>query len=202
MNVIPFLLAPVICAGIGWFTNYLAVKMLFHPRQPVRLPLLTIQGVFPKRKSALAANLGDVIERELICAGDISTLLRDPALAGRLHGQLDAYVEKLLTKDLTKAVPMAAMFLNGPTLVKIKEVLVPELERFVPELLTKASSELEANLDVSRHVRERIENFSMDKLEEVLFAIMRKEFRFIEMVGGVLGFAIGLFQSALFALVG
>lgn len=202
MNAAPFLLAPVICALIGWFTNYLAVKMLFHPRQPLRLPFLTIQGVFPKRKSALAANLGEVIERELICAGDIGSLLRDPSLAGKLHTQIDGYVEKLLTQDLTKAVPMAAMFLNGPTLARVKEALVPQLEKFVPELLEKASGELEAKLDVSRHVRERIENFSMDKLEEVLFAIMRKEFRFIELVGGVLGFVIGVFQSTLFAFMG
>ncbi len=201
MNVIPFLITPLICALIGWFTNYVAVKMLFHPRQPVRLPLLTIQGVFPKRKSALAANLGEVIARELICAGDIGTLLRDPGMAGRLHGHVDALVEKLLTQDLVKAVPMAAMFLNGPTLARVKEALVPQLEKFVPELLEKASCELEAKLDVSRHVRERIENFSMDKLEEVLFAIMRKEFRFIELVGGVLGFVIGVFQSVLFALL-
>lgn len=201
MNAIPFLITPLICALIGWFTNYVAVKMLFHPRQPVRLPLLTIQGVFPKRKSALAANLGEVIERELICAGDIGTLLRDPAMADRLHGHVDTQVEKLLTQDLVKAVPMAAMFLTGPTLARVKEALVPQLEKFVPELLEQASGELEAKLDVSRHVRERIENFSMDKLEEVLFAIMRKEFRFIELVGGVLGFVIGVFQSALFALM-
>ena len=157
--------------------------------------------MFPKRKSALAANLGEVVARELICAGDVGTLLRDPAMAGRLHGHVDALVEKLLTQDLVKAVPMAAMFLNGPTLARVKEALVPQLEKFVPELLEKASCELESKLDVSRHVRERIENFSMDKLEEVLFAIMRKEFRFIELVGGVLGFVIGVFQSALFALL-
>lgn len=202
MTVLPFLLAPLICAAIGWFSTRLAVKMLFHPRQPVRVLFLSIQGVLPRRKEALAANLAEVVERELICVGDIDigTLLRDPALAGRLHGQVNAQVEKLLTEDLAKAVPMAGMFLTGPTLAKVKEVLVTGFERSLPELLTKASDEIEASLDVRRHVRERLGNFSTDKLEEILLATMRKEFRCIELAGGGLGFALGVFQAALFAL--
>jgi uncharacterized membrane protein YheB (UPF0754 family) len=43
-------------------------------------------------------------------------------------------------------------------------------------------------------VREKVESFSSDKLEDMLFSIMKKEFRFIEIVGGVLGFFIGLLQ--------
>ncbi|MFT5861156.1 MAG: uncharacterized membrane protein YheB (UPF0754 family), partial [Flavobacteriaceae bacterium] len=26
---------PFIAALVGWFTNYLAVKMLFHPKEPI-----------------------------------------------------------------------------------------------------------------------------------------------------------------------
>ncbi len=44
-------------------------------------------------------------------------------------------------------------------------------------------------------VQTKVERFSMDKLEQVLFGIMKKEFRFIEIMGAVLGFAIGIFQS-------
>ena len=39
--------------------------------------------------------------------------------------------------------------------------------------------------------------FSSDKLEEILQAVMKKEFRFVELVGGVLGFLIGVIQLAL-----
>jgi len=42
-----------------------------------------------------------------------------------------------------------------------------------------------------------VEAFSSDKLEEILFSIMRKEFRFIEMIGAVLGFLIGCVQVGL-----
>ena len=30
-------LSTVICAFIGWITNFIAIKMLFHPRRPVQV---------------------------------------------------------------------------------------------------------------------------------------------------------------------
>ncbi len=47
---------PVIGFIIGYLTNYIAIKMLFHPRSRV----LGIQGVIPRRKSVLAKQIGEV----------------------------------------------------------------------------------------------------------------------------------------------
>jgi uncharacterized membrane-anchored protein YjiN (DUF445 family) len=43
-------------------------------------------------------------------------------------------------------------------------------------------------------VIDKVAGFSSDKLEEVLNNIMSKEFRFVEIIGAVLGFIIGLLQ--------
>lgn len=37
MQIVAMLSGPVIGAVIGYFTNYIAVKMLFHPRNPVKI---------------------------------------------------------------------------------------------------------------------------------------------------------------------
>jgi uncharacterized membrane protein YheB (UPF0754 family) len=46
-------------------------------------------------------------------------------------------------------------------------------------------------------VTQKVAGFSSDKLEQILIAIMSKEFRFVEIIGGVLGFLIGLLQVIL-----
>jgi uncharacterized membrane protein YheB (UPF0754 family) len=56
---------------------------------------------------------------------------------------------------------------------------------------------LEKSIDVEKLVRDKVEAFSSDKLEQILFSIMKKEFRFIEIIGAVLGFIIGCFQVGL-----
>ena len=55
-------------------------------------------------------------------------------------------------------------------------------------------SHLEKNMNVEKLVRDKVSAFSSDKLEEILLGIMRREFRFIEGVGAILGFLIGLVQ--------
>ena len=55
-------LLPLIAAVIGWATNYIAVRMLFHPREEKRIFGLRIQGVFPKRQKALAEKLASEMQ--------------------------------------------------------------------------------------------------------------------------------------------
>jgi uncharacterized membrane protein YheB (UPF0754 family) len=43
-------------------------------------------------------------------------------------------------------------------------------------------------------VTEKVYGFSSDKMEAILNQIMSKEFRFIELIGGVLGLLIGCVQ--------
>ena len=57
---------PLVGAAIGWFTNYLAIKMLFKPRQAVSLLGFRIQGLIPKRRTDLAHRLSETITSDLI----------------------------------------------------------------------------------------------------------------------------------------
>ena len=70
-----YLLPPVIGAVIGYFTNLIAVKMLFYPHKPVylfghQLPLTT--GAIPKGKARLAKTAGKIVQDELFTREDIS----------------------------------------------------------------------------------------------------------------------------------
>ena len=70
-----YLLPPLVGAVIGYFTNYIAVKMLFRPRKPVylfghQLPLTP--GAIPKGKARLAKSAGKIVQNELFTREDIS----------------------------------------------------------------------------------------------------------------------------------
>jgi uncharacterized membrane protein YheB (UPF0754 family) len=71
MNWWLLIIIPCISAFIGWITNLVAIKMLFHPRQPVRILGLTIQGIFPKRQMQFAQKLGALVSNELLSFDEI-----------------------------------------------------------------------------------------------------------------------------------
>ncbi len=60
-------LLPLVGAFIGWVTNIIAIRMLFYPKHPVRIPFtsLTLQGVLPSRHADLAASVGRAVSEEL-----------------------------------------------------------------------------------------------------------------------------------------
>lgn len=199
--LLKLLFSTLICAFIGWITNFIAIKMLFHPRQPVHIGSLTVQGVFPNRQKALAMNLAAVIEGELLSHNDIRSAMERPEFASRIKDSiLDGFATFLSTR-LGSINPMIGAFLNGDLLDKIKGLLDTELDRIVPGLLETATAELESSLDFRQIIQDKIEALSMEKLEVLLMSIMSKEFRFIEVVGAVLGAAIGLVQGLLFLSV-
>ena len=96
--------------------------------------------------------------------------------------------------------PMVGMFLNDETMKTVKGMLSKELDEMLPKLIETTSSQLECSLDFKCLVQDKVECFSMEQLEGILFGIMKKEFKFIEFIGGVLGFIIGLIQMVIFIL--
>ena len=69
---------PVIAAFTGWFTTWIAIYMLFHPRNPIRVFGITIQGIFPKRQNQVADKIGNMVANELILFDDIAKRINDP----------------------------------------------------------------------------------------------------------------------------
>ena len=196
-----WLLLPVIAAAIGWGTNHLAVRMLFHPREERCILGLRVQGVFPKRQHALAEKLGQLVARELFSMEDVRRHLQGDEFVAHVTKVIETKVDEFLQNNLMEAIPMAAMFLGSDMVDKIKHVLVDCLARAVPELGELFIGHLEKNMDVEAVVREKVAAFSSDTLEAMLLGIMQREFRFIEGIGAVLGFVIGLVQLGILWLL-
>lgn len=191
---------PLIGALIGWFTNYIAIKMLFHPRDEVRIFFIPIQGVFPKRQKDFARKLGQIVSEELLSVHDITKHLKEKATSEAILQHIAKRLEEGITARLPRVFPMLAMLVTGDMTGKIKKVLMEQIAGLNEELIEKLSGELEDELDMHRIVEEKVAAFSSDKLEEIVFAIMRKEFKFVELVGAVLGFLIGVAQVLLLSL--
>ena len=89
------------------------------------------------------------------------------------------------------------MFVGDGTMQKIKEGMMEEISLLLPEIISQYTDSLSERIDIEKMVTEKVSNFSSDKLEEILQSVMKKEFKFIEIIGGVLGFVIGLIQMGL-----
>ena len=191
---------PLISAATGYVTNYIAVRMLFRPREEQRILGLRVQGLIPRRRRQLAESVGETVERHLISHQDIRAALDDPAVREHIRGLLDERLSRLLSEKLPTLHPMAGMLLTGGVVAKVKATLMVEIMGALPSVTEDLMDVLEENLDFRRLVVEKIEEFDLERLERIVQRIASRELRAIEVLGGALGFVIGLVTDALLFL--
>ena len=79
-QILHYIAGPLIGALIGYCTNYIAVKMLFHPNHEVKVLGRTLPftpGVIPKNNPRLAHAIGETVANVLLTKEDIAGLITD-----------------------------------------------------------------------------------------------------------------------------
>jgi uncharacterized membrane protein YheB (UPF0754 family) len=185
---------PVISAFIGWVTNWVAIKMLFHPRQPRKILGITFHGIFPKRQRQFAEKLGRLVSEEFLSFEDIETKISDPSNLKKIMPMIENHVDDFLKNKLKEQMPFISMFIGSKTINSLKDVFMLEIEALFPQVMKQFASNMKGELDLENIVITKVASFSSDKLEEILYQIMAKEFRFVEIIGAVIGLIIGIAQ--------
>jgi len=185
---------PFIAAIIGWFTNYLAVKMLFHPKKPINILGLKIQGIFPKKHMVLAERIGRLVAEDLLTVSDIKSILTKPDNISQINKNIEEKIENYLDTTFPEKYPMLAFFVGEKSKVKIRAAMMEEMETMGPEVMEQTVASLESSVDIEQFIRDKVSMFSTDRMEKLIQGILSTEFKFIEYVGAVVGFVVGLVQ--------
>ncbi|MGQ0739774.1 MAG: DUF445 domain-containing protein [Bacteroidota bacterium] len=194
MNIWVVILVPLISAFIGWITNWIAIKMLFHPREPKKILGISFHGIFPKRQQQFAEKLGKIVSNEFLSFADIEQKISDPGNLKKIMPMIERNVDDFLRVRLADEMPVISMFIGDRTIERMKAAFMKEIETLFPKVMKQYAANLKSELDLEHIVIQKVSAFSSDKLEEMLYQIMSKEFRFVEFIGAVIGFIIGVVQ--------
>ncbi len=190
---------PFISALIGWFTNYIAVKMLFHPRMERQFLFVKVQGVFPKRQAVLGERLGRVVAKELLDMEVIKEQVDNEQVRSKLKDAILIEIEQYL-EEFRQGNKLVAMFAGEGMMENIKNKVAEKLDTMIPKLTAQFSQKIE-DIDIELIVAQKVNEFSHERLERLLKAVMDKELVFITRLGGLLGFLIGIIQATASILI-
>lgn len=192
---------PFIAALVGWFTNYIAVKMLFHPKEPVNiLGVYTLQGIFPKNQKKVAENIGKMVAEELLSSEDLKEKLNNPENILSIKELVEVKIDYYLNVTFPKNYPITAAIVGDKRKTKFKETVMAEVAESVPTMIDSYLSNIEEKFNVEHIIRERVNNLSPERLEDLIMKLLKREFKFIEYIGAVIGFIIGWIQVLLVIL--
>ena len=184
----------IISAAIGWITNWVAIKMLFRPHNEINLGLFKIQGLIPKRRAEIGTGIADVIQNELISIKDVIANIDREEFSKRLNDLIDDVLEKNLKTKVKEKFPVMQMFFSDKMAKDVSNTIKGIVMENQEKIFEIFSNYAEENIDFSTIITDKISNFSLDKLEEIINGLAKKELKHIEVIGAVLGAFIGLVQ--------
>lgn len=200
--ILQFLMMVAVGTLIGWFTNYLAIKLLFRPYKEMNFFFFKIQGLIPKRRDEISENIADVVERELISVDDIENKLKEVEFDdGMIEKVLDKLVEEKLKKSILEKNPLLKMIINDSMVDKIKKYFKNMILENKDEILSEMIKIGKEKIDFKEIILEKMKNFSLEEIEKIILSISKNELKHIETIGGVLGGLIAVFQFLFMVLL-
>ncbi|MBL8183958.1 MAG: DUF445 family protein [Blastocatellia bacterium] len=158
----------------GYGAAWLAVRMLFRPRQPFKVLGLTLfpQGMIPRHRDRLANAIGKAVGEELVSQETImEELLGKDFLRRKIRGVIDSYTEEFLSQSYPSLIDALPQSLREPVLDSITSLQFKVAEHIEDVLQSEESIEtisgfVERRVDevLSRRVSDVVDDDSFEKV--------------------------------------
>lgn len=188
---------------IGWFTNYLAIKLLFRPYKEIRLPFYKIQGLIPKNRERISLNIAEVIEKELISADFVADKLKNSNMNEEemIDRLVDKVVDQKLENGILEKAPLLKMVINKNFMNMIKNYFKKAILENKDQIINELAKAAKENIDFKEIMLEKMNAFSLEETEKIILSVSKNELKSIEIIGGILGGFIAALQFLLMLIL-
>ena len=202
-DLLKYIAIPFISGGVGWVTNLIALKMTFYPVEFVGIKRWRLgwQGIIPSKAGSMAEKAVDLMTAKLIKIEEQFALLEPARVANEMGPTLHTLTQEVIQETMEEEAPL--VWETAPPILKrrIMQKAMDDIPEVVEDLMNDVKGNINELFDLKKMVVEELEN---DKplLNQIFQKVGEKEFAFIERSGFYFGFAFGIVQAVLFAVLG
>nr|UWI50693.1 DUF445 family protein [Clostridioides difficile] len=192
-NLIRILILAVIGGFIGYVTNVVAIRLIFRPIVPIKIPILNIEivGLIPKRRGEIAANVGEIIQNEFLSMDEILANIITDEDKEEVVRYIKARV-KIIIHEKVSFIPSS---IKNMIQDYLGDIIESEVKQSIDELSKNIINKANERIDIQKMVEDKINELDLYELEEIIIRIAKNELKHIEILGLVLGFLIGIVQG-------
>jgi uncharacterized membrane protein YheB (UPF0754 family) len=103
----------------GYLGAWLAVRMLFRPRNPIKVLGITVfpQGMIPRHRERLAEAIGKAVGEELVSQETITDeLFKKDFLRRKIQSVIDSYSQEILSQNYPSLIEALPAGVRAPVL--------------------------------------------------------------------------------------
>jgi uncharacterized membrane protein YheB (UPF0754 family) len=185
---------PIFGVIVGYFTNYLALKLIFRPLKPIRIGGLHIQGLFIKRQNEVSKEYSSIVASKIISIENIfEYIIRGPGrekLTGIVQQRIENTIEE--TAGITK--PMIEIATGSKMFEYIRNIASFRFMQELPMNIRHVFGYAENALDLKKVLREKMTGLTPVEFEAFLRPVFQEDEVTLILIGALLGGIAGLLQ--------
>jgi uncharacterized membrane protein YheB (UPF0754 family) len=188
------LIMPLFGLFTGWFTDWLALRMIFFPIEPRRYFGVEWQGLFLKRRKEVAEAYGELIAKEIITPHNVIEAI----LHGPLSDRVLALIQRQLDTELGRvARPLVVFAVGSRRYQDMKLSIAEQIMNRLPETMRYIEDYATDAMDIRNVLVSKMKELSPHEFERLLRPAFEQDEWILIATGAVLGFAVGEAQVLL-----
>ncbi len=189
------LIMPVFGLFVGWSTDWLALKLIFNPKRPIRVLGVEIQGLFLKRRREVAADYGSLIADELITPRKVIEAILTGPLSDRIFAMISQQVQSALDRSTGLVKPLVVLSVGAKRFPDMKRSITNKVMDRVPETMSYFEDYARESMDVRNLLVARMQELDEVQFERLIRPAFEQDEWILISVGALLGFVMGEAQA-------
>jgi uncharacterized membrane protein YheB (UPF0754 family) len=179
---------------VGYLTNWIAIKIIFEPKHPIKFLGFTFQGMFLKRQDEVSRVYSDIIETKLMTSKNIMEVAFHGSGAPQLLELIELHVNDAIERYIAIAQPYFALGLGSDSYYQMKELSVKRIFEDSEKYLGYAFDYTNKALRIGDDLCERMQALSPEEFEGVLRPAYEADEWKLILTGALLGMGAGFLQ--------
>jgi uncharacterized membrane protein YheB (UPF0754 family) len=195
------MIMPIFGLLTGWLTDYVALKLVFAPKKPVRiLGLFSWQGVFFKHRREFTDIYGDLIATQVVTPSKvIGAILNGPG-SDRLVTIIQRRVSMEVDSQISVGRPLLVMAVGGGGYREVHDLVARAVTERLPATMGSLEKYAEDALEIRDTIVLKMRDMTDDDFEGLLRPVFKQDEWKLIAVGAMLGFLVGELQILLVEL--
>ena len=192
---------PLTGITVGWATNWIALKMVFEPLEPVKIGPFRWQGLFLRRQDEVSEAYAAFFAKQILHSEALLKAVLEGPAADKLIALLQNYVDESIEHVSGAAGTITQLAVGTEKWESLKSEISESLAAVIPHELDQLQDYMSEAMALEQELCLNLKSLTSEEFEEVLRPVFREDESTLIAVGAFLGGVAGFLQLLLMVLL-
>jgi uncharacterized membrane protein YheB (UPF0754 family) len=189
------LVLPLFGLITGGLTDYIALTMIFRPKQERRIaPGIRWQGIFHNRREEVTRGYAALLAKDILTPAAILDSLLTGPMSDKFYWMVEEEIQKTIDEQTGIARRAVTLAVGSRTYNAMKQSVADRVIAKLPESAHEIEAYATERLDIENTIVERMDRMDTDSYENLLRPAFKDDEWIVVALGATLGFLFGELQ--------